>query len=383
MANQYIDKILQRIIENTNTTTNPGIIIASPSESPPYKYHWIRDSALVMRTFVDMYETTKEPIYFQYIINYIENESKLQNLETRSGLGEPKYEINCSAFNGEWGRPQNDGPALRGIMLFKIIELFNYKYDTIINNLIVPILVKDIKYIQENYNKESYDIWEEIKGWHFYTRMVQLKFLKDSLRYKRLFNKLINFQLIEECCQKLGESLKDHICDNHIISSFNSSGSISKYHDAANILAYCHIDYDKDILKIVPLEYINDTCLKLLYSFRKKYSDDELNLIGRYPNDKYYDGQIWIICSLALGQIYIELYKNRNIMKYDSPMHRSKSNPNNNYIEVANEILERILTLDPNLILPEQFNPTTNEMISANKLTWNYSELYKLYKILN
>ena len=383
MANQYIDKILQRIIENTNTTTNPGIIIASPSEVPPYKYHWIRDSALVMRTIMDMYSITKDPIYFQYIINYIENVSKLQELDTISGLGEPKYNINCTAFNGEWGRPQNDGPALRGIMLFKIIELFNYKYDTIINNLIVPILVKDIKYIQENYNKESYDIWEEIKGWHFYTRMVQLKFLKDSLRYKRLFNKLINFQLIEECCQKLGESLKDHICDNHIISSFNSSGSISKYHDAANILAYCHIDYDKDILKIVPLEYINDTCLKLLYSFRKKYSDDELNLIGRYPNDKYYDGQIWIICSLALGQIYIELYKNRNIMKYDSPMHRSKSNPNNNYIEVANEILERILTLDPNLILPEQFNPTTNEMISANKLTWNYSELYKLYKILN
>ena len=383
MANQYIDKILQRIIENTNTTTNPGIIIASPSEVPPYKYHWIRDSALVMRTIMDMYSITKDPNYFQYIINYIENESKLQELDTISGLGEPKYNINCTAFNGEWGRPQNDGPALRGIMLFKIIELFNYKYDTIINNLIVPILVKDIKYIQENYNKESYDIWEEIKGWHFYTRMVQLKFLKDSLRYKRLFNKLINFQLIEECCQKLGESLKDHICDNHIISSFNSSGSISKYHDAANILAYCHIDYDKDILKIVPLEYINDTCLKLLYSFRKKYSDDELNLIGRYPNDKYYDGQIWIICSLALGQIYIELYKNRNIMKYDSPMHRSKSNPNNNYIEVANEILERILTLDPNLILPEQFNPTTNEMISANKLTWNYSELYKLYKILN
>ena len=64
-------------------------------------------------------------------------------------------------------------------------------------------------------------------------------------------------------------------------------------------------------------------------------------------------------------------------------MHRSKSNPNNNYIEIANQILEKILTLDPNLILAEQFNPITNEMISANKLTWNYSELYKLYKLLN
>ena len=48
-----------------------------------------------------------------------------------------------------------------------------------------------------------------------------------------------------------------------------------------------------------------------------------------------------------------------------------------------NEILERILTLEPNLILAEQFNPNTNEMLSANKLTWNYSELYKLYKLLN
>ena len=78
MADQYISKIIQRITENTNTTTNLGIIIASPSDDPPYKYHWVRDSALVMRTIVDMYNVTKDPIYFQSIINYIENESKIQ-----------------------------------------------------------------------------------------------------------------------------------------------------------------------------------------------------------------------------------------------------------------------------------------------------------------
>ena len=63
-------------------------------------------------------------------------------------------------------------------------------------------------------------------------------------------------------------------------------------------------------------------------------------------------------------------------------MHRSKSNPNNNHIEIANKILERILTLDTDFILPEQFNPNTNEFISAKKLTWNYSELYILIKLL-
>ena len=140
-SNLYLDKILQRITENTNTMSHVGIIIASPSEDPPYKYHWVRDSALVMRTFIDMYSKTKDPLYFQYIINYLENENKIQDLDTITGLGEPKYNINCTPFNGEWGRPQNDGPALRGIMLFKIIELFQYKYDIIIQNMIIPCLL--------------------------------------------------------------------------------------------------------------------------------------------------------------------------------------------------------------------------------------------------
>jgi glucoamylase len=382
-SHHYLDKILQRITENTNTMSHVGIIIASPSEDPPYKYHWIRDSALVMRTFIDMYKKTKDPLYFQYIINYLENESKIQDLETKTGLGEPKYNIDCTPFNGEWGRPQNDGPALRGIMLFKIINIFQYKYDKLIENLILPILIKDINYITENYKETSFDLWEEINGWHFYTRMVQLKFLKEALKHKKLIEKVCDYVNIMDSYEKLSSSIKDHICDNHIISSFDKEGQVVKYHDAANLLAYTHIDYDEDILKIVPLELVNETCIQLTKSFNEKYNYDNLNLIGRYPNDKYYNGHIWIICSLALAQIYLEMYQKKNIVKYSSPMHRSKSNPNNNYIEIANSILERILTLDPNLILPEQFDPITNKYYSAKKLTWNYSELYNLYNLLN
>lgn len=383
MANQYISKIIQRITENTNTTTNLGIIIASPSEDPPYKYHWIRDSALVMRTIVDMYDKTKDPIYFQSILNYIENESKLQKLKTLSGLGEPKYNINCTAFNGNWGRPQNDGPALRGIILFKLIDIISYKYETIIKQLVLPIIIEDIQYILNNYRKVSFDIWEEKEGWHFYTRMVQAKFLKEAIRYKKLLEHDIDIELLCESYKGLLSDLKDHLNGTNIISSFDEKGKIIKYEDAANILAFCHINYDSDILNVVPLEYINHTCDTLINAFRKKYNNDELNLIGRYIDDKYYNGHIWILCSLALGQVYFELYKNRNITNYNSPMHRSHSNPNNNYIEIANGILEKILTLDPNLILPEQFNPNTSEFISAEKLTWNYSELYQLYKLLN
>lgn len=382
MDNHYLHKINQRILENINTTTNIGIIIASPSENPPYKYHWIRDSALVMRTIIDMYKTTKDSLYFRLIINYIENESKLQTLKPISGLGEPKFNINCSEYMGDWGRPQNDGPALRGIVLYKIIELFKYKYDILINTYIIPIIEKDLTYILENYNKLSFDIWEEKQGWHFYTRFVQLKFLQDSLKYKQLL-KNIDIDDVQRVYKELSVSIKDHINENTIISSFDEGGNVIKYEDAANILAFTHVDYDDTLLTLVPLEYIQHTCDNLLEFYRQKYKHDELYLIGRYKNDKYYDGQIWILCSLALAQIYVKLYTRKNIVRYDSPMHRSKSNPNNNYIEIANQILEIILTLDTNLILPEQFNPVTNEYFSARKLTWNYSELYVLYKLLN
>ena len=384
MANQYIEKIIQRISENTNTTTNPGIIIASPSNDPPYKYHWIRDSALVMRTFVDMYVSTKDPIYFQYIINYIENESKLQNLKTRSGLGEPKYEINCKPFNGEWGRPQNDGPALRGIILYQIIDSFKYKYDNLINTLIIPIILKDLRYILDVFNKISFDIWEELNGWHFYTRMIQVKFIKDTItNYYLIKHHDISLETLQSTYDKLLKSLKDHLTDDSIISSFNQEGDIIKYDDSSILLAFSHISYDKEILKTVPFNFVLNTCNRLLSYFRKKYNNDELYLIGRYPEDKYYGGHIWILCSCCLGQIYLELYKYNNVINYSKPIHRSPSNPNNNYIEIGNKILETILTMDTNLILPEQININTNEYLSAEKLTWNYSELYKLYKGLN
>jgi glucoamylase len=376
----YVNKIMDRIIENTDTTTNVGMIIASPSNDPPYKYHWIRDSALVMRPIIDMYKQTKEPIYFQHIINYLENESKIQKLQTLTGLGEPKININGTPFDEPWGRPQNDGPALRGIICCSLIECFQYKYDTLIETLIVPMIQKDIEYTLANYDKPCFDLWEEHMGWHFYTRMVQLKFIKQVEKYNRYFDKHDTYY--QYPYQQLMKSIKDHFNGETIISSFDTEGNIVKYEDSANILAFTHISYDRDILQEVPIHYVMNTCDNLILYFREKYKDDSLNLIGRYKHDKYYDGQIWIICSLALAQVLVKVYQIYNTSKDRSPMHRSKSNPNNNTVQIANEILERILTLDTDFILPEQFNPNTNEFLSAKKLTWNYSELYQVIRLL-
>lgn len=82
-------------------------------------YTWTRDSALTLKTLVDNFiagdsaleNTIKEYINAESIIQGISNPSG--SLSDGSGLGEPKFNVNETAFTGSWGRPQRDGPALR------------------------------------------------------------------------------------------------------------------------------------------------------------------------------------------------------------------------------------------------------------------------------
>ena len=358
---KYImQKSLDKIKENISVSSKPGMLIASPSLDPPYKYHWIRDSAVVMRVFINDYQTTKSKESLLLLIDYINNEYEIQNLDTIGSLGEPKINLNGTAFDGPWGRPQNDGPALRGSNMIKLYNLLLNDYNSICKNIILPIIKKDLNYILNNYNKVCFDLWEEQEGWHFYTRMVQFKFLKDSIDMIHDNKLSYNKDVLNKAIFNLSNSIKHHYQGDVIISSFNSDGEITKVDDAANLFAYTHIDYDEKILKIFPIEKTLKTCDNLHSFFNKKYETSELNMIGRYAHDKYYDGQTWIICSLVAAQIYTHL---------------------NNNNEAVNDIINTILEIDLNLDISEQYNPITKEQMSAKKLTWNYAELYSTLKL--
>lgn len=44
---------------------------------------------------------------------YIQTISNPSGTLSTGGLGEPKFNVDKTAFTGAWGRPQRDGPALR------------------------------------------------------------------------------------------------------------------------------------------------------------------------------------------------------------------------------------------------------------------------------
>uniref|UniRef100_A0A6C0EK46 glucan 1,4-alpha-glucosidase n=1 Tax=viral metagenome TaxID=1070528 RepID=A0A6C0EK46_9ZZZZ len=352
ISNLCILKIKNNIYKN--------VLYASPSYNPPYRYYWIRDGALVYKCIIDNYILTKDPSFLELLVSYVENETKIQASKTISGLGEPKINLDLSPFNGSWGRPQNDGPPLRGLNMIKLYNTLIETYESMSNKIILPIIYKDIDYIIENYDKPCYDLWEENYGWHFYTRCVQFKCIKEFINFSEKYNINYKKDRVTTVYTELQSKLKHHL-DYSIISSFGETGEIIKKNDASIILALCHTDYDATLLEIVHIDKFIKVGEELTLFFKNKYTNNHYNLIGRYENDHYYTGHIWIICSLALAQLY--LY--------------------NSYNKIGVEIINYVLSIDSNLDLSEQYDVDNEQQLSAKNLSWNYSELYFSYKLLS
>lgn len=347
MNNELLKKkIINKIINNIKLTRT--CFIASPSKSnPDYYYHWTRDSALVMRVILREYKKTYNSKYLEIICRYIDCEYELQSLNTIGGIGEPKFNIDRKCFNESWGRPQNDGPALRGIIMLKIIKLLNKSYNTIIKQIIEPIIRKDLEYTCDNIHNHCFDLWEENQGYHFYTRVVQCKFLKEAFLY-------FKDRKIEKYYKECKELLNHHYDDYSVISSFDIDGKELRRHDSSIFMSLCHIDFDNDIVDMDKYLLVNNNINDLLKYFNNKY-ESHYNFIGRYICDKYYDGHSWIICTL--GMIQFNNFLNQNNLFNDA-------------------ILDNIININKDLNLSEQYDPKNKIQYSANNLTWNYSELY-------
>lgn len=118
---------------------NSGSVVASPSKADPDCtslssflvpaltsldfFTWTRDAALTVRCLLDVAILTDDTTAHLAVQQYVSFQAQLQSVANPSGtldtggLGEPKFHVDGSAFTGDWGRPQRDGPALRAVTL--------------------------------------------------------------------------------------------------------------------------------------------------------------------------------------------------------------------------------------------------------------------------
>lgn len=99
--------------------------------------------------------------------NYVAAQAYLQTVSNPSGslsdgtgLGEPKFNVDETAFTGAWGRPQRDGPALRATALITYANYLVSNGDTTTAKTYVwPIIQNDLAYVKEYWNDTGFDLW--------------------------------------------------------------------------------------------------------------------------------------------------------------------------------------------------------------------------------
>jgi glucoamylase len=381
--NEQFKSSLDLIVANaTRPDVKLGMVVASPSrENPDYYYDWVRDTALTFSALIDYYKLTKEEKYLNLIKNWVFSEFERQNEWSLTGLGEPKFYIDGKAYSEPWGRPQNDGPALRAIAMIKLarILLKDGDVDFVSNYLyraILPansIIKKDLEYTAHQWREASFDLWEEEKGMHFYTLLAQYTALKEGALFARESNDngAAEFYAVEAVKIK-----------NYIYSSFHDDqigikATVGKLNgglwyktsgiDIAVLLGLLHSHPFQDLYKLDD-ERIKKYLQALTHSFKISYKiNTSLQngiALGRYPEDRYDGyttsgvGNPWFLSTIALAEYYCLLPKKLQKMYAQ---------------DIESQFQRVIYHSDRQGHMSEQFHRENGLMQGAQDLTWSYT----------
>jgi glucoamylase len=135
-----------------------GGVVAAPDHSTPggsYYYHWMRDAALTMRTFMEInnFNLTIIDAKMRSYANWVKNvqgETDPYGYDIRIN---PKFELpNGGVFVGDWCRPQTDGPGLRSAALQTFADvLIKGGHQTYVTDFLVPLIKFDLDWLMGNW----------------------------------------------------------------------------------------------------------------------------------------------------------------------------------------------------------------------------------------
>jgi len=387
-----LNRIKTLLFENINKVNN-GCIIASPTkENPDYFYHWIRDGAIVMNSIIDLYYLNKinfDDLVIQFT-KYINFEENLLYLDSICHRGEPKFNVNMTSFDDNWGRPQNDGPALRSLVLIKYCNILISKNQSVkkLYDGIFPsksIIKNDLEYICQTYKNKSFDIWEEIFDYNYFTLIVQYKALLEGSKFAFQQNDTrggTKYLKISNYIKQMLEMFKDKYLISHLTDkrkTKNIDTSIVIGHVLTGDLHNTFLL--KTIIEIIKIN-------KELYPINQNL---KYPLIGRYDKDHYYDGNPWILTTVyiviclkifAKYDFYIDeefdwyLAKIVELLGYQKNYKNIKSQLD----DIVNDYTQLLFDIAEENEWAEQIDKNTQKGVSAKYLTWNFASFINLLK---
>ncbi|CDR37760.1 CYFA0S01e16578g1_1 [Cyberlindnera fabianii] len=404
------------ILDNISVNGSvPGLVIAAQSwVHPDYAYHWTRDAALVYDCLIDLYAAfpdgnSEKDLIAQHLTEYISNSKFEQEDPTAiGGIGEPKYYLgNNSGYQGSWGRPQNDGPALRVSTLLK----YNDLYDGDVYGL-WDVVKTDLDYLEAEWQNDNFDPWEEVNGTHFFNRFVQRKAFLDAADFMSSKNYTEEAQKYGSIAWEIQKTLNEFYdnTNNFIKVSLEvGKGKVSNK-DVSVILAINHA-YRADSVFAPTDAYVLSTAYEVVTSFFDVFpisnvtTDDQgLPLApptGRYPEDVYdgYDsseGNPWFLSCAAFAEYFYTIGKafedNGEIVlspislpfwKFFTDVDETKDSLHGEDFDEAvqklygwgDAFLRTVKHYGDGFKYSEQFNKYTGEEQGAHQLTWSHASI--------
>ncbi|KAI3328976.1 carbohydrate-binding module family 20 protein [Xylariaceae sp. AK1471] len=394
-----------------------GVIVASPStEDPNYFYTWTRDASLTMKVIVDEFLLGKKQLQ-PYIEDFIHSQAVLQTVTNPSGtflpngagIGEPKYNIDLTRYNGAWGRPQRDGPALRAIALITYSNwLISHSQKQKAKSVVWPIISNDLSYVGQYWNSTGFDLWEEVRGSSFFATQNQLRALVEGAALaKSLGVECTGCDQAPQVACFLQESYWN---GEYFIANINAdTGRTGK--DANTILgsiSLFDVNAKCDDASIQPCNsrglsnfkaWVDSFRNSTLYPINNGVPKNQGIAVGRYTEDVYYTGNPWYLITAGAAEylydaaaqwktqgslsidktslpFFLDIYPAAKAKTY-TPSGKSPEFPRilkavTDYADSFVAVVEKYTPANGSLA--EQFNKTSPfKPTSARDLTWSYA----------
>ncbi|MCK5493632.1 MAG: hypothetical protein KAJ14_11025, partial [Candidatus Omnitrophica bacterium] len=401
------------------------------------KSHWIRDSYIVVRERVGLLRPYRKTDVSQLKVQlgerigkYIEFTKINQKTNSKFGLGETRFSVEsgkAEESDSQWGRPQNDGPALRAMSLMDYV-LFLIEQGKIEEALTVYFVIKeDLDYVAEHWQDLCFDLWEDLMGYHFWTRIVQRRALIKGAAFAAVV-------------AALDDNLKVNDTKSWKLAARDLEVEIVKHYDDSKgyILSTLYPDRNKKPNKILDLDSavigaivetvdfedpfmgVDDPrVIKTVQELEKAFCDlypinrewikeGKLGMgIGRYPEDTYdgngqEGGNPWFVTTGWFAQYYsllalkliklrkieitsdnISFFRNIGIDIVDSPQTVTEGE------ELFNKIIEKLSNISQGYLewklvhipedgsMSEQVKYDTGTLQGPKDLTWSYQSFIR------
>jgi glucoamylase len=412
----------------------PGSVLASPvpaayDPDPDYFFHWHRDSAIVIDALrVAQAEGLDKRIAVDNLREFVEFSRSLHGLDGRELLRQGRFrekvqpsfrqyvrpDDEIAAVFGDatlaearvnpdgtldftrWARPQNDGPALRVLALTRWRDT-QPNLDEALRAAMLELVVGDLDFIHSHARELSFDIWEEERGYHYYTQLVQAEALARGAKWLKEAGAAAGAGACRSVADELAPSLDAYwsAANGYYCSRTAVIGGVpERTLDIAVILGVLHAGRSKGAHSVLdPKVQATLTVVEDLfdaeYAINRQRPPHRGPAMGRYAKDAYYGGNPWYLATLAAAEFYFRLAvalrsgaemattsENARFRERIGAANRAQERPSfaAAAFDRGDSFMHTVRAFTPTSgDLSEQFDRTTGAQTSAKQLAWSYA----------